>query len=187
MNALTFLIDVAFNTYLMIVILRVWLQLAKADFYNPLSQFIVKATNPILVPLRRIIPGVFGIDMAGVALAFIIAIGKFAVLSLVQGEALNWVVLPILGILMAIKKAGVLLFWILLIRAILSWVSQGGHPVEYVMAQLTEPLLAPVRRILPAMGGLDLSMLVVFIGLNFINILIGDLLTPVIGPIWFSL
>ena len=183
MNSITFLIDIIFNTFLMIVILRVWLQFAKADFYNPLSQFIVKATNPMLVPMRRLIPGMFGIDMAGVALALLVAFTKFCVTALVINGAIDFVSIAIVSPLLVLKKAGVLLFWILLIRAILSWVSQGGHPVEYVMAQLTEPMLAPIRRILPAMGGLDLSMLVVFIGLNFLNILINDL----IGPIWYAL
>lgn len=183
MNSITFLIDLVFNTFLMIVILRVWLQLAKADFYNPMSQFIVKATNPMLVPMRRIIPGVMGIDMAGVVLAILVAFAKFCVKAIILSGAIDWVSIAIISPMLVLKKAGYLLFWILLIRAILSWVSQGGHPVEYVMAQLTEPLLAPVRRILPAMGGLDLSMLVVFIGLNFLNILLNDL----IGPLWAAL
>lgn len=183
MNSITFLIDIIFNTFLMIVILRVWLQLVKADFYNPLSQFIVKATNPMLVPMRRVIPGVLGIDMAGVVLALLVAFVKFSVKALIISGTIDWISIAIVSPLLVAKKAGVLLFWILLIRAILSWVSQGGHPVEYVMAQLTEPMLAPIRRILPAMGGLDLSMLVVFIGLNFLNILINDL----IGPIWYAL
>lgn len=82
-----------------------------------------------------------------------------------------------------LKAAGGLLFWVLLIRAILSWVSQGRSPIEYVMHQLTEPLTAPIRRILPQMGGLDLSVLVLFIGLQFANFLMGDL----IGPVWFQL
>lgn len=87
------------------------------------------------------------------------------------------------GLLALIKAAGGLLFWVLLIRAILSWVSQGRNPIEYVMNQLTEPLMAPIRRVLPAMGGLDLSILVLFLGLQFANYLMGDL----IGPIWFQL
>jgi len=183
MNSITFLIDIIFNTFLMIVILRVWLQLAKADFYNPMSQFICKATDPLLKPMRRVIPGLFGIDWAGVVLALLVAFGKFAVKALILGSGIEWLAIAIVSPLLVIKKAGLLLFWILLIRAILSCVSQGGHPVEYVMGQLTEPLLGPIRRILPAMGGLDLSMIVVFIGLNFLNILLNDL----IGPLWYAL
>ena len=179
MNAFSFLIDFVFDTYLMIVILRVWLQLAKADFYNPFSQFIVKATNPILAPMRRVIPSFLGLDMAGIVLALLIACGKFAALVAIGGGNIEFALLPLLGFILVLKKAGMMIFWIMLIRAILSWVSQGGHPVEYLMSQLTEPLLAPIRRVLPAMGGLDLSMIVMFVALNFINLLLNQYI-----PLW---
>ncbi|MCL4126164.1 UNVERIFIED_CONTAM: hypothetical protein GTU68_003771 [Idotea baltica] len=89
----------------------------------------------------------------------------------------------LIGLIALAKAVGGLLFWILLVRAILSWVSQGRSPIEYVMHQLTEPMLAPIRKILPQMGGLDLSVLVLFIVLQFANFLMGDL----IGPLWYSL
>lgn len=171
MMALYYLIKTIFDLYLMVVILRVWLQFSRADFYNPFSQFIVRVTNPFLKPLRRIIPGYGGIDWAGIVFAFIVgAVKSILVLHFITG-AMIWGLVPIFALLTVIKQFGELLFWILLIRAILSWVSQGRSPVEYVMMQLTEPLLAPIRRIIPVMGGLDLSVLVVFILLNFINIL----------------
>jgi YggT family protein len=88
-----------------------------------------------------------------------------------------------LGLLSLLKAAGGLVFWVLLVRAILSWVSQGRSPIEYVFHQITEPMLAPVRRILPDMGGFDLSVLVVFIVLQFANFLMGDF----VGPIWYKL
>jgi YggT family protein len=179
MNAFSFLIDFVFDTYLMIIILRVWLQLAKADFYNQLSQFVVKATNPFLAPMRRIIPGFLGLDMAGVILAILVAGAKFAALIAIGGGNIDLVTLPFLALLLVVKTVGVMIFWIMLIRAILSWVSQGGHPIEHMMAQLTEPLLAPIRRIIPAMGGLDLSMIVMFVALNFLNILLSDII-----PLW---
>jgi YggT family protein len=74
-------------------------------------------------------------------------------------------------VISVVKQAGVLLFWMLLIRAVLSWFNQGYNPIVMVMTQLTEPILAPVRKVLPAIGGLDLSVLVVFIAMNFINML----------------
>ncbi|MFM2478978.1 YggT family protein [Celerinatantimonas sp. MCCC 1A17872] len=171
MMALTYLIKTVFDLYLMVVILRVWLQLARADFYNPFSQFVVRITNPFLRPLRRMLPGYAGVDWAGIVFAFIVSAIKISLILYIQTGTmyLHWI--PWFTLLTVIKKFGLLLFWILLIRAILSWVSQGRSPVEYVMLQLTEPLLAPIRRIIPVMGGLDLSVLVVFILLNFINIL----------------
>lgn len=172
MMALNYLITTLFDLYLMIVILRVWLQLARADFYNPFSQFVVRATNPLLKPLRRIIPGVGGIDWAGIVLAIIVAAVRWLLIMQLTNGFVYWSAVPLLGILTVIKQAGLLLYWILIIRAILSWVSQGRSPIEYVMMQLTEPFLAPLRRIIPPMGGLDLSVLVLFVLLNFINILL---------------
>lgn len=184
MNSMTFLVSTVFDLYIMVVILRVWLQLARADFYNPFSQFVVKATQPIVGPLRRIIPSVGNIDLATVIFAYVLSVAKFICLILISNGSL--VFSPsflIFGALSLIKAAGGLLFWILLIRAILSWVSQGNSPVEYVMVQLTEPMLAPIRRILPPMGGFDLSLLVLFLILQFANYLMGD----VVGPIWYQL
>lgn len=173
MQALNFLIGTVFDLYLMVVLLRVWLQLARADFYNPLSQFVVKATNPVVAPLRRIIPGVGGIDWASLLFAFVVAAAKWALLFQIQAGVTDWQGIPIIAGLNVVKEAGTMVFWVLLLRAILSWVSQGRSPIEYVLHQLSEPLLAPIRRVVPVMGGLDLSVLVLFIALNFLNILIG--------------
>jgi len=185
MNSIGFLVTTLFDLYIMVVLLRIWLQWARADFYNPFSQFIIKATQPVVAPLRRIVPSIGSLDLATLLFAYLLSIAKFVILQLVLtggGMAFSidflWV-----GALSLLKAAGGLLFWVLLLRAILSWVSQGRSPVEYVMHQLTEPVTAPIRRIIPAMGGLDLSVLVLFLVLQFANILIGD----IIGPIWHQL
>ncbi|MEW5681382.1 MAG: YggT family protein [Pseudomonadota bacterium] len=171
MQAVLFLIDTAFSLYLMVVILRLWLQLVRADFYNPFSQFVVKATNPLVLPLRRAIPSIGSLDTTTLLLAYGIMLAKLVVLQLLQSGQVQWVPSLIFSVIFLLKEIFTLLFWILVIRALLSWFSQGRSPVEYVMHQLTEPLLRPVRRILPPMGGLDLSVLVVLIGLQFLNIL----------------
>lgn len=185
MNSMSFLISTAFDLYIMVVILRIWLQAARADFYNPFSQFIVKATQPIIGPLRRVIPSVGNIDLATVLFAYVLCVLKFVILIMIasNGAVSFSTDFLFLGALSLVKAAGGLLFWVLLIRAILSWVSQGRSPIEYVFHQLTEPMLAPIRRVIPAMGGFDLSVLVLFIALQFANILLGDL----IGPMWFRL
>ncbi|MDX1536612.1 YggT family protein [Arsukibacterium sp.] len=174
MQAMLFLINTAFNLLLMIVILRVWLQLARADFYNPFSQFIVKATNPAVLPLRRLIPSIGKLDTATVVLAYLVAVAKLIVLQLVLVGSIQIPVTFISGLVVVIKETLNLLFWILIIRALLSWFSQGNNPIELVMHQLTEPLLRPVRRIIPPMGGLDLSVLVLIIAIQFINLLLSD-------------
>lgn len=171
MQAVLFLIDTAFSLYLMVMILRLWLQLARADFYNPFSQFVVKATNPLVLPLRRLVPSLGRLDTATLILAYVITLAKLLLLQLLQAGQVVLVPSLIFAVLVLLKEIFTLLFWILVIRALLSWFSQGRSPVEYVMHQLTEPVLSPVRRIIPPIGGLDLSVLVVLVGLQFLNIL----------------
>lgn len=187
MATLFFLLTTVFDLYLMVVLLRVWLQWARADFYNPLSQFAVKATQPVLAPMRRVIPSLGGLDLAGVLLALTVALLKFVVLfSLAAGMAgLNPLMLAMFTVLSVLKQAGSLLFWVLVVRAVLSWVSQGRSPIDYVLIQLTEPLLAPIRRILPALGGLDFSVLVLFLILQALNVFLST--NSVIGIFWSRL
>ena len=172
MQALQFLIDTLFNLYLMVVILRLWLQLARADFYNPFSQFVVKATNPLVLPLRKMIPSMGSLDTATLLIAYAVALTK---ILLLQGVLAGQMLLPqslFWAVLVLVKEVLSLMFWILVIRALLSWVSQGRSPIEYVMQQLTEPLLRPIRRIIPPMGGLDLSVFVALVALQFFSILL---------------
>jgi len=163
----------------MVIILRLWLQLARADFYNPFSQFVVKATQPVVGPLRRIIPSIGRLDTATLVFAIAVVMLKFVVLTALFGNGMpNILAIFITAMASLLSEILNLVFWILILRAILSWVSQGNNPIEMVMYQLTEPLLAPVRRVLPAMGGLDLSVLVVIIALQFIRLLMGDVFGP---------
>lgn len=182
MNALMYLISTVFDLYIMIVLLRIWLQATRADFYNPFSQFIVKATQPVLKPLRRIIPSIGSIDVATLLFAYVLGVLEYTLFMLIASHGVV-VFMPsylLIGLLIVVKKAGYLLFWILILRAILSWISQGRSPIEYVMYQLTEPFVSPIRKILPSLGGLDLSFIVILFILQFIN----HLLFGIFGPIW---
>ena len=175
MSATVFLVSTLFNLYLMVVILRLWLQLVRADFYNPLSQFVVKATHPIVGPLRRVIPSLGRFDTATFVLAVIVALAKIATLYLLVGASFaNPLHLFLLAVVDVVKEAFSLVFWVLILRAILSWISQGQNPVEHVLYQLTEPFLAPIRKIIPPIGGLELSVLVAIVALQFIQILLQD-------------
>lgn len=180
-EAVLYLLRFAFDALLMILIMRVWLQWVKADFYNPLSQFIVKVSNPLVVPLRRIIPGFGGMDLATILIAYIVATLKFVSLAALSGESLGLLGFYI-GLLVLIKQAGFLLFVIMIIMAVMSWVVQGYNPTLAVFHQLTEPFLNPIRRIIPNLGGLDLSMIVAFLAMNVINILLSSSL-----PYWAAL
>lgn len=176
MNSVNFLINTLFDLYIMVILLRIWLQVARADFYNPFSQFIVKATQPVVGPLRRFIPSLGGWDCATILFAFAVSCLKIITLSLMVNATFNPAVIAISGLVILLTAVFKIIFWVLVLRAILSWVSQGRNPIEAVMQQLSEPLLAPVRRFIPSIGGLDLSMIVVLLALQFVEILVNDLL-----------
>ena len=172
MEAINYLLKFAFDAVLMILILRVWLQLVRADFYNPLSQFIVKVSNPLVIPLRRIIPGLGGVDLATIVLAYGVATLTFIIIPLLNGGLIDILSALYLGLIYLIKQAGMLLFMIMLIMALMSWVVQGYNPTLMIFNQLTAPVLTPIRRIIPSIGGLDLSVLIAFLLLNVLNILL---------------
>ncbi|CAH0532595.1 hypothetical protein VST7929_00434 [Vibrio stylophorae] len=185
MQAVIQLVSTLFNLVIFVVLLRLWLQYVRADFYNPFSQFVVKATQPVVGPLRRAIPPVGNIDSATLVFAYALVCAKLGFL-LPQGGYQFSADFPLLALVSLIKAAGEMVFWMLLIRAILSWVSQGRSPIEYVLHQLVEPICAPVRRIIPAMGGLDFSILIIFLLMQFANSLIGQsLLTGWYYEVWY--
>lgn len=173
MEAINYLLRFAFDALLMILVLRLWLQLVKADFYNPFSQFIVKVSNPLVVPVRRVIPGFAGIDMATLLLAYLVGTLKFVVIPLINGGPIDILSSMFFGALYLVKQTGVLLFIIMLVMALMSWVVQGYNPTQVIFHQLTEPFLRPIRKIIPNIGGLDLTVLVAFLLLNVINIVLG--------------
>lgn len=178
MGALTeisiLIVQTLINLYLLAVLLRLLLQVARADFYNPLSQFLVKLTNPLLLPVRRLVPGLWGIDMAALLLAIVVQfIGLALVISLLGytlpnlGLVLVWAVLGCVGMVLNIY------FFAVLVSIILSWVAPGSHhPGAILLHQLVQPVMAPFRRLLPAMGGLDLSPIFVFLAINVIQVLL---------------
>lgn len=173
MSFLSYLIVTVLDLYVSVLLLRVWMQWARADFYNPFSQFIVKITQPIIGPLRRIIPSIGPIDTASILVAYVLILLKYVFGLWVLNNVLLFfpVYLP-LSLLELLTAAGKLVFWIIIIRALMSWISQGRNPVDQLLIQLTEPLLYPIRRLLPSMGGIDLSpMILIFIlyGLNYLK------------------
>jgi len=176
MNALSeilgYLVQTLLSLYLLTMLLRFVLQLVRADFYNPISQFLVKVTNPLVIPLRRVLPGFGGLDMASLVLALLLQLAGIVALLLINGLGLPnilllllWSVIGLIGLLVNIY------FFALLAMIILSWVAPGSnHPAIYLLHQITEPVMAPFRKALPAMGGMDFSPILVFILINVIQI-----------------
>lgn len=172
-NPLVFLIQVLFGAYTLVVMLRFLLQLVRADFYNPVSQFIVKATALPLRPLRRLIPALGGLDTASIVLMWLVKSVELMLILLISGGAPNllaplaWAIPELIGLALDV------FLYAILIQVILSWVNPGGYnPVIGLIDRLTDPLLRPARRLIPPMGGLDLSPMVVMIGLVLLKMLL---------------
>ena len=154
------------DLYCLVLILRVWLPLANVDYYNPISQFTLKLTQPVIAPLRKVFPVVKKVETA---LVFLLC-GLKSILF--GGLDLSFFLL--LGILGLIKNIGIAIFYVLIAGAILSWFNRGNNPAFYALYQLTEPLLKPIKRILPTVGVIDFSPMVIAIVLLFLNNLFYD-------------
>ncbi len=173
-TAAVYILQTIGSLYLLVVLLRFILQLVRADFYNPLSQFIVRATQPLLKPLRKVIPGLAGLDLASLVLAILVQLLLMALTLMLMGYGLGnpvqLLIWSIIGVTALFLKV---FFFALIISVILSWVAQGSHnPAVLLINQICEPLLVPIRRILPSMGGLDFSPIVAFLILNLIDMLV---------------
>ncbi|WP_339477579.1 MULTISPECIES: YggT family protein [unclassified Pseudomonas] len=173
-TAAVYVLQTLGSLYLLIVLLRFVLQLVRANFYNPLCQFIVKATQPLLKPLRRIIPSLFGLDMSSLILAILVQLALMALTLLLTygtiGNPLQLLIWSIIGVTALFLK---IFFFALIISVILSWVAPGSHnPGAELVNQICEPALAPFRRILPNLGGLDISPILAFMVLKLIDMLV---------------
>jgi YggT family protein len=167
-----YLIQTLLSLYLLAMLLRFLLQLARADFYNPICVFLVKVTNPLVIPLRRVIPGFAGLDMASLLLALLLQLAGIVALLLINGLGLPNILLLLawsaLGIVALLVK---IYFFALLAMIILSWIApQSRNPAVFLLFQITEPVMAPFRKALPPMGGMDFSPILVFILINVIQI-----------------
>ena len=171
-NAMQFLLTTLIELYSIVVILRLWMQAVRADYYNPLSQFVVKATEPLLGPLRKVIPSKGRIDLACLILAIALGMLKIGALVWLNDIPVNPLVIVVQGLLSTVSAFLTTILDPDYPRTV-ELVSQGYNPMEAMLYQLTEPFLAPVRRIIPPLGGLDLSVLIVIIAIQFLRILIG--------------
>ncbi|MEL0027965.1 MAG: YggT family protein [Perlucidibaca sp.] len=170
------LINTGLSVYIMLVWLRFLLQLAGADFYNPMSQFVVRATSPVLHPVRRIVPALFGIDFAALVLIYLLKLLQLGAISQLTGQGVAPLELAVTALFLLLLGAASFFFWIILGMVILSWVamaSGGVSPALMPLMQIAELILAPCRRILPDMGGFDLSPIIAFLAIKIFEILVG--------------
>lgn len=174
-TAAVYVLQTLGSLYLLIVLLRFILQLVRADFYNPISQFAVKATKPLLNPLRKLIPGLGGLDLAALVLAVLVQLLLMALTLLLLGYGVAGLLLQLLAwSLIGVGALFVKVFFFALIASvILSWIApHSQNPGAQLIQQICEPLLAPIRRLLPNLGGLDISPIFAFIALNLFEMLV---------------
>lgn len=166
-------IGTVFSLAIGVLWVRFLLQLVKADFYNPIAQWIVKVTAPVLDPIQKIIPVVKGWNMGALALIVLLHMVSMTLIAVLSGHGtLSPLLLIFGGLFQLLYMATDFYFWLLLISVVLSWISPGYSPFGALIAQLAEPALAPFRKVLPPMGGLDLSPIVAFLSIQIVQILL---------------
>lgn len=178
-----YLIQSVVSFYTIIVFLRLLLQLTRADFYNPVSQFVVKATAPVLNPMRRVIPGWGGLDVSSLVLIVVLQVLQLMAVILMLGYPLPniillvaWSVVGLLGLVLNFY------FWAILIQVILSWVAPQSHnPALGLIYQVTEPVMGFARKLIPPIGGMDFSPIIVFMVIQLLKILVLDSLIQALG------
>jgi YggT family protein len=170
-NAGIFLIQTFFGLYVLVIMLRFLIQAAKADFYNPISQAIVKLTDPALRPLRRVIPGLRGFDLASLVLALMVQILALILISLLASVPVPSLLVLVFWSALGLFSLTLKIYYFSLIAMIIvSWIApHGNHPVVVLIHQIVEPICAPARKLLPPMGGLDFSVMLVFVFIILID------------------
>ena len=172
-NAGQIVIQFVFGALIALIVLRVLLQWVRANFYNPICQFLYKTTNPVLMPLRKVIPAWRNLDIAGIALAWLATALKLVLLYTTVGQTLGVLGLAVLALADLVDFLLLLYIVLVLVRVVISFVGADSyHPVVPLVMQLTEPVMKPFRRLIPNVGGLDFSPMVVLLVLTLARVLI---------------
>ncbi len=172
-NAGQIVIQFVFGALISLIVLRVLLQWVRANFYNPICQFLYKATNPVLMPLRKIIPSWRNLDIAGILLAWVVTVIKLVLLAATLGQSLGVTGLAVLAVADLVDFVLLLYFVLLLARVVISLVNADSyHPIVPLVIQLTEPVLKPIRRLLPNIAGLDFSPMVALLVIMLARVLV---------------
>lgn len=172
-NAGQIVIQFVFGALIALIVLRVLLQWVRANFYNPICQFLYKATNPVLMPLRKIIPAWRNLDIAGILLAWLATALKLVLLYATVGQALGVLGLVVLALADLVDFVLLLYIVLVLVRVVISFVGADSyHPIVPLVMQLTEPVMKPFRRLIPNVGGLDFSPMVVLLVITLARVLV---------------
>ena len=173
-GAVIYLISTITDLYVTAILLRLLLQWVRADFYNPLSQFLVKITNPVLVPARRVVPSIGKLDTASVVVMLLLELVQLSIISLLGQSDFGMQFLLLFAIRKLLFTLLMTYFVLIIARVIVSWIAnQSRHPLIPLIYQLTEPVMRPFSKLVPPLGGVDLSPLFALITLRFLLLLLG--------------
>lgn len=162
LNSIQFLLNTIFDVLSFLFMLRMWFQYCRVDFYSPFSQSLVKFTNPIILPLQKVLLTIKNVNFAPLFVVFVLGVLKYHMIFAIVGARFPIGQSVIIALLHTLRTFGELFLYILFLGAILSWFNRGA--LSYLLHQLGEPLLKPVRRLLPRTGMIDFSpMLLAFI------------------------
>ncbi len=183
-NPIIFLIDTLISLYILAILLRFLLQWVNAEFYNPISQFLVKITHPPIKFLRRYIPAIGKIDSSSIILALLLQMAADYIILLLKGVPIGIGALVLLSFSQLLSLLINIFIFAVFARAILSWVNPGAFSsATSILYSLTEPLLETCRKLIPDFGGIDLSPLLALIGLQLVKMLILPPLQEIISLI----
>jgi len=175
-SAIVFVVNALTSLYLLVLLLRFWMPWLRADFRNPLAQGILRFTSPIVVPVRRIVPSFGRLDTATVIVAFVIQYLTVLLLLLILGQAASIADIAVTAVVKLVVLSINLFVYAIFVRIILSWISPGGYnPATAIITTLTEPVLRPFRRLIPSMGGFDISPIFAIILLLAATIVVNGL------------
>ena len=176
-NAGVFLVETVFGLYITVLMLRILLQLVRANFFNPICQFIVKVTNPVLVPMRRVLPNWRNLDVPATVFIIFLKTLELTVIVAIGGGQLSALAIIALALVKLMDFAILVMLVVIFIKIVISWVSPySDNPINPLLYQLSAPLLEPARRAVPPVSGIDFSAMIVLIGLQLTRILL-------IGPL----
>lgn len=172
--AIIYLISTLIGLMVVAILMRLLLQWVRADFYNPLCQFLVKVTNPLIVPARRIIPSIGKLDTASVVVILVLELIEIFSIDQLRGADTSTELLLLFVFKKLIFTLLMTYFVLIIARVIVSWIGQQSrHPIIPLIYQLTEPVLKPISKLIPPIGGIDLSPLIALIALRFLLLLLG--------------
>jgi YggT family protein len=169
-DAGVFLIQTFLGLYFIVIMVRFLMQVSRVDYYNPICQGIITITDPAIKPLKRFLPTLRGVDFATLLVAFIIQLVSVSLIMLIKGGYafhplyIAWTMLGMFSTIFDIY------FVALIVMVIASWIApHANHPALSLVMQLTEPVCEPARKLLPPMGGLDFSIILVFVAITLID------------------